>query len=238
MPHPLIVRARFTLVELLVVIAIIAILAAMLLPALSRAKAKAGIAVCASNQHQVYLASAHYFEENDNFFPYVINNPIINYSRWGGKAGTEYKSGDRPLNQYLGFEDTATTESAGALEIFKCPRDIGTIGGGFPISRDPSVWDAFGSSHFYNSAANDNSASLALSGRRLYEILDPTSVIYANDFSFNAYFLGMVPFHVATWHGESRNGVGNLLFVDGHVAYRQATVPHLRGADWTFVYDD
>jgi prepilin-type N-terminal cleavage/methylation domain-containing protein/prepilin-type processing-associated H-X9-DG protein len=238
MAQALLVRARFTLVELLVVIAIIAILASMLLPALSRARAKAGIAVCTGNLHQVYLASAQYFEENDNFFPYVTGHAIDNYKRWGGKAGIEYASGDRPLNQYIGFEETATTESGDALEIFHCPGDIGTIGAGFPTSRTPTVWDAFGSSYFYNSSANTNSASLALSGRRLYEVRDPTSVIYANDFSFNAYFLGMNPFHVANWHGETRNGVGNLLLVDGHVAYREATVPHLRGADWTFVYDD
>jgi len=127
-------QKAFTLVELLVVISIIALLAALLLPALRTAKQKSQIPVCGNNLRQIGVAVAMYADDNNG-----IAVPALSYvPAWHSNVNRDWATLLLPyLNQNIAYQETlskglAPYYSNTTVPLYHCPPDINTTAAGGP----------------------------------------------------------------------------------------------------------
>jgi prepilin-type N-terminal cleavage/methylation domain-containing protein len=233
-------RHAFTLIELLVVIAIIAMLAAMLLPALARAKGKALGTSCLSNLHQLGLATAIYLDDNAQALPdfaiasttpgapagYGQDRPYWSDLAAFAAAGQGNSAwfnvlpsnvGQKPLWQYAG--DPAPFVNG--RTVLNCP-----AGRLLPGELDPLTRVAF--SYGINFKATNGLALPAGAPFKTTVVLHPSAFVVLSDVRQNSTetpYYGAVPTNDLACprgglnHLSSRHDAGaSLTFLDGHSA--------------------
>jgi prepilin-type N-terminal cleavage/methylation domain-containing protein len=185
-------KHAFTLIELLVVIAIIAILAALLLPALSRAKETARRTACVSNLRQVNLAIRLYADDYLDSLPVLPDpNPYPN------GVGAYYK---QLVKGYLALTGPASPNE----KVFICPSDR---------ILQTQLGHAF-TSYTFNGYEGEPGAIPRITGQKLGAIKSPARAVLAGEWP--AFFGGS--WHPLV-SGERPDAKNVLSFVDGHVGF-------------------
>jgi len=137
----------FTLIELLVVTAIIAMLLAILVPAMGKARERSRRVVCQSNLRGIGHGLAFYLGDNSDVLPAAKIYGVGGYERpnsFHGPLGSHTPRGERPLNRYLKN-----------IDIFRCPSDKGD-----PVNGAENFFQEHGTSYAYASHAQINGTVL------------------------------------------------------------------------------
>ena len=211
-------KSRFTLIELLVVIAIIAILAAMLLPALSAARERARSSTCTSNLKQIALANSLYMNDNKE---YIVPRQVEGAVRW---IQLLYVLSTGETQRYSVNDDISVQKQR--FKAFICPSENNV----WFDRPGQTVVQGYAFNYGINSAICGDTYNANAANRwamTMAALPDPSRtcltwdlpVLKVNDWATSGYgnFKTTNKDNPTQYYLDFRHGVCNFNFIDGHV---------------------